>query len=288
MNRIPELRSIDLHAHTTASDGSLTPTELVALAKSSGLTALAVTDHDTTDGLQEAIRAGGAAGIELVPGIEMAVSYPSGRFHMLGYLIDPDGRELNDRLKMLKENRVRRNERMIQRLRELGIPVTLEEVAAESGGGQIGRPHMALAMMKKGVVSSVKEAFEKYLADGAAAHVPKDKILPEEGIHLIHSAGGLAVMAHPASIKLDPAALRSELRRLREVGLDGLECYYSSHAPEWRDALLCMAADAGLLPTGGSDFHGAARPDVRLGGVDQGQPAPSRLLDELTRRRGSM
>src|SRR5207248_192670 len=149
--------SIDLHAHTTASDGSLTPTELIVLAAEEGLTAVAVTDHDTVDGLAEAAAAARQVRIELVPGIEIAVAYPSGRFHMLGYLIDYENGALTDRLRRLKENHANRNIRMIKRMQELGLPITIEDVAAESGGGQVGRPHMAMALVKKGVVSSVKE-----------------------------------------------------------------------------------------------------------------------------------
>src|SRR5438874_2275827 len=217
------MQSIDLHAHTTASDGSLTPTELIVLAAEEGLTAIAVTDHDTVDGLPEAAEAARQMRIELVPGIELAVAYPSGRFHMLGYLIDYGNNTLTDRLLRLKENRANRNIRMLERMKELGLPITLEDVVAESGGGQVGRPHMAMALVKKRVVSSVKEAFDQYLADGAPAHIPKDKITVEEGIGLIHAARGLAVMAHSNSLNLDDAALAGELKRLRDLGLDGLE-----------------------------------------------------------------
>lgn len=273
--------SIDLHAHTTASDGSLTPNELVSLAKEVGLTALAVTDHDTVDGLDEALAAAAGAGIELVPGIELAVSYPSGRFHMLGHFIDPHSPELNDRLTLLKDNRAKRNERMVERLNALGVYITLAQVIAESGGGQVGRPHMAHALLRAGYVDSLREAFEKYLADGAAAHIPKDKIELEEGISLIHSSGGLATMAHPSSLKLGDEDLLPELIRLKTLGLDGVECYYSQHTVERRANLEAMAERAGLLVTGGSDFHGKAKPDVFLGQVESGRPVSSALLERM-------
>jgi predicted metal-dependent phosphoesterase TrpH len=276
--------SIDLHAHTTASDGTFTPTELVNHAYEVGLTALAVTDHDTIDGLEEAMQVAKTVGLELIPGIELAISYPSGRFHMLGYFIDPDNEQLSSRLTRLKVNRAARNERMAERMQELGIPITLEEIIAESGGGQVGRPHMAMAMLKKGLVGSMQEAFDKYLADGAIAHLPKDKITLEEGLDLIHGAGGLASLAHPTSLKLDDAALAPELVRLRTAGLDGLECYYSQHTVERTEALLAMAQEAGLLPTGGSDFHGAAKPHVFLGRVFGDRPAPTSVLDALKAR----
>jgi predicted metal-dependent phosphoesterase TrpH len=282
------MQTIDLHAHTTASDGSLTPTELVVLAAHEGLSALAVTDHDTIDGLAEAAAAARQMNIELVPGIELAIAAPTGRFHMLGYLLDPKSVTLNERLRLLKENRARRNERMIEKMQSLGLDITPADVEAEAGGGQIGRPHMALALVKKGIVRDVPEAFARYLADGAAAHLPKDKITLEEGIDLLHQAGGLAVLAHPLSLKLDEPKLAVELKRLRECGLDGVECYYPSHTPEFTDHLLHMAQKAGLLATGGSDFHGTAKPDIALGKVHGGKSAPTALLYALKERQAAI
>ena len=251
------------------------------LAKQVGLTNLAVTDHDTIDGLDEAIRAAAVAVIGLVPGIELAVDYPTGRFHMLGHFIDHNSPQLDDRLTLLKENRTKRNERMVAKLNDLGIAIGMAQVVAESGGGQIGRPHMAHALLKAGHVSSLREAFERYLADGAAAHVPKDKIGLEEGIALIHAAGGLATMAHPSSIKVPYEKLLPELQRLKALGLDGMECYYSQHTEEQRRTLEDMAGEVGLLVTGGSDFHGTAKPHVFLGQVENGQPAPNWIFDAM-------
>jgi len=185
----------------------------------------------------------------------------------------------------LKVNRAKRNDLMIQSLNALGIDVTLEDVVAESGGGQVGRPHMAMALVKRGAASSLQDAFDRLLADGAEAHVPKDKITVEEGLQLIHGAGGLAVMAHPDSLKLDDAELAVELKRLRGLGLDGVECYYSQHTMERTDVLLEMARAAGLLATGGSDFHGTAKPHVFLGRVIGSQPAPDALLLALKERK---
>lgn len=279
------MHSIDLHAHTTASDGTFTPIELIEHAKEKGLTAIAVTDHDTTDGLAEAAAAARRHGIEFVPGIELSISYHSGRFHMLGYLIDPENPTLAGRLNQVKENRIKRNQLMAAKMEELGLPVTLEDIIAESGGGQVGRPHMAMAMVKKGLVSTVQEAFDKYLADGAMAHFPKDKITAEEGMALIHAAGGLAVMAHPASLKMDNEALLEDLKRLKAQGLDGIECYYNNHTPERSRELLAMANEVGLVATGGSDFHGAAKPNVFLGVVVDGGPVPNAVLANLKERK---
>jgi 3',5'-nucleoside bisphosphate phosphatase len=277
--------TIDLHAHTTASDGTFTPTQLMEHAVEKGLTAVAVTDHDTTDGLPEAAQAARQRGIEFVPGIELSISYHSGRFHMLGYFIDWENPTLAGRLQLLKENRIKRNQLMAAKMEELDLPVTLEDIIAESGGGQVGRPHMAMAMVKKGIVSTVQEAFDKYLADGAMAHFPKDKITAEEGIELIHAAGGLAVMAHPDSLKMDNATLLEDLKRLKEQGLDGIECYYNNHSPQRSRDLLAIAQEAGLIATGGSDFHGAAKPHVQLGVVVEGQPVPNSVLSALKERK---
>jgi predicted metal-dependent phosphoesterase TrpH len=187
----------------------------------------------------------------------------------------------------LKENRIKRNQLMADKMDELGLPVTLEDIIAESGGGQVGRPHMAMAMVKKGIVSTVQEAFDKYLGDGAMAHFPKDKITAEEGLELIHTAGGLAVMAHPDSLKMDNETLREDLKRLKELGLDGIECYYNNHTPERSRELLAIAAEVGLVATGGSDFHGAAKPHVQLGVVVEGQPVPNTVLSALKEQRAA-
>jgi hypothetical protein len=278
------MQSIDLHAHTTASDGSLTPTELIALAAEIGLSAVAVTDHDTVDGLTEALEAARSRSLECVPGIELSIAYRPGKLHLLGYFIDPAHPGLCERLRVLKENRARRNERMIAKMQALGLPITLEEVAAEAGSETIGRPHMALALAKKGIVGSVQEAFDRYLADGALAHVPKDKIALEEGIALIQSAGGLAFLAHPHTLKLAADTLPAELLRLREMGVDGVECYYSQYDPARTSQFLQLAREAGLLASGGSDFHGVTKPHVRLGCVDGDRPAPAALLAAMKER----
>ncbi len=275
------MSGIDLHSHTTASDGSLTPTELIILAAKINLQALAVTDHDTVDGLADASIAAEELGIELVPGIELAVEYSSGRFHMLGYFIDPESAILNDRLKLLKYNRVMRNEQMIEKLQTLGFDITMSDVIRESGGGQIGRPHMAAAIVRKRMAATSAEAFDKYLKDGALAHIPKDKITIFEGIELIHSAGGKAVMAHPSSVNLEDEALQSELIHFKEMGLDGMECYYNLYSPARCEEYATMATTAKLLKTGGSDFHGSPKPKVFLGHVIGDQPAPYYVLELL-------
>jgi len=273
-------RRVDLHAHTTASDGSLRPTKLVAMAGERGLAALAVTDHDTTAALDEAAAAAAQHGIELVSGIELNVEHP-GRFHLLGYLFDPNEDRLSHRLTYLQEYRASRNDRMIEKMQAGGLPITLADVIAEAGGGLIGRPHMALALMRKGIVKSTQEAFDRFLADGGPYHVPKEKVTPEEGIRLIRQAGGVPVVAHPTTLRLAPDALEAELRKLKDIGLGGIECYYSQHTPEQQQEFVDIARRLDLVATGGSDFHGASKPHVYLGGVVDGRGVPYAVLEAL-------
>ncbi len=285
-----ETRGIDLHAHTTASDGSLTPTELVQKAAGLKLAALAVTDHDTLGGLAEAKRAAAEAGIDLVPGVELSVEDAGGRFHLLGYLFDPEDKTLAATLADLRESRARRNEQMAGKMAELGLPVTMDDVRAEAGedADVIARPHFAQALMKAGVVNSVQEAFDRFLATGRPLYQAKQVLTPTDAIALIHDAGGVAVMAHPGLIALNETALGQRIRGLAEdTGLDGIEAYYSQHSPAQTARFLALAQETGLLMTGGSDFHGTPKPHVPLGVVFEGRPAPAELLDRLRARAAS-
>jgi predicted metal-dependent phosphoesterase TrpH len=254
----------------------------VALARESGLSALGVTDHDTIDGLAEAMEAARVAGLELVPGVELSVDYPHGQFHLLGYFVDFTNQHLLDRLKYLRDYRFRRNEKMVERMQEAGLPITMEDVVREAGGDVIGRPHMALALVKKGVVGSTQEAFDRYLADGRPFHIPKVKLDPEEAIPLLHSAGATTILAHPKYVKIeDPAKLRAELARLKKLGLDGIEVYYSQHTQAETTLYREIAQELGFVISGGSDFHGASKPHVKLGVVYQGSGVPDSVLEGL-------
>ncbi len=277
------LRTIDLHTHTTASDGDQSPIDLVTLASNGGLTAIAITDHDTTAGISpDAVALGGQLGVEVIAGIELSVEFSGGQLHLLGYFIDPSSPILLTRLTLLQDNRIRRNERIVEKLRDLGIDITLNEIRAAAGGDVVGRPHFAKVLIQKGVVSTMQEAFDKYIADGALAHVPKDKLTPTEAINLIHAAGGKAVLAHPNNLKRSPAETEQEILRLKEYGLDGIEARYSRHTPEDTSRYLDMAARLALLTSGGSDFHGpTVKPTVFLGHVENDRPAPTNLLDAL-------
>ena len=275
---------IDLHTHTTASDGSLSPTELVQQAAALGLSALAVTDHDTLGGLAEAQAAARPIGLDLVPGVELSVEDEGGRFHLLGYLFDPDNAPLQTALKTLRASRAARNEQMALKMAELGLPVTLDDVRAEAGedADVIARPHFAKALIKKGVVHSAPEAFERYLSTGKPLYQPKEVLTPRDAIALLHAAGGVAVMAHPGLVPLSTDALAQRIKSLaREAGMDGLEAYYSQHNPAETDRFLSVARQNNLLVTGGSDFHGTPKPHVPLGIVFEGKPAPPVLLAAL-------
>ena len=291
--RFPRLASfrtvtmIDLHSHTTASDGSCTPTELVRLARQTGLSALGIADHDTVDGLEEAVATAEEEALELVPCIELSVDYPQGEFHLLGYYVDFRNADFRGRIRYLQENRFNRNGVMVRKMQELGFDISMEEIVAESGGGQVGRPHMARALMKKGYVTSVQEAFDLYLADGKPLHVPKVKLNPIEAIELVHQAGGVAVVAHPKFMEFPTEdGLRDELSRLKDAGLDGMECYYSAHSEEETAQYLRLADHFGFLVTAGSDFHGVSKPDVPLGVVYQGRGGDPALLARLKEAAG--
>ena len=279
-------RTLDLHAHTTASDGDHSPTQLVQHAHEVGLTALAVTDHDTTAGIIEAQEAGQHFGVEIVPGIELSAEIDFGQCHILGLLIDPANPTLNDRLREVIENRDKRNARIVEKMqRELHFDITLKEVEAESGGLVVARPHFAKVLLRKGYVTSMQQAFDDYLGKGAKAYVERDRLTPEECFTLIHGAGGIALLAHPNNLKRDPTATEAEILRLHSLGMDGIEARHNRHTPEDTARYIALAAQHNLLTSGGSDFHGpTVKPTVYLGQVEGDQPAPLELLDRLKER----
>jgi predicted metal-dependent phosphoesterase TrpH len=274
--------AIDLHAHTTASDGSFSPTELVALAQEKGLSALGITDHDTIGGWDEALQAGQQRCIEIVPGVELSVSYERGRYHLLGYYVDPQS-AIIETLQKIQVARTNRNDVIFENLQALGLPLEPDEVWAFAGeGGVLGRPHFARAMMARGYVKSTQEAFDLYLADGKPAYATKQVLTPQEAIEGIHQAGGVAVWAHPPfNRKVEWDEYEDILREWIGWGLDGLEIYYSLYTPE--DAQWCgqMAQKYNLLGSGGSDFHGVSKPTVFLGKTHTGGPVPDEVLTAL-------
>jgi len=281
---------VDLHTHTTASDGSLSPTALVEKAHALGLAGLAVTDHDTIGGLAEAADAAREIGIDFLPGVELSVEDKDGRFHLLGYGFDPEFPELAETLTTLRRGRTARNAQMADKMAELGLPVTMDDVrdAAQKHGGEgeesevIARPHFAQALINKGVVSSVQEAFDKYLASGKPLYQAKEVLTPAGAVALLHRAGGVAVMAHPGLVPLSAPALAARVAALHdEAGMDGIEALYSQHSPADTERFWELARRHSLLVTGGSDFHGTPKPRVPLGIVFGGKPAPITLLTTL-------
>ena len=276
---------IDLHTHTWCSDGTLSPSELVALAKRIGLSAVAVTDHDTVDGLEEALAAGMRLGIEVIPGVEINLEHEHVTLDMLGYFLDGrPSNELCHQLARLRSYRDERNERILARLAELGYPVSAEELALVAGGAAVGRPHIGEALRRRGYVSSISEAFTRFLRRGAPAFVDRRRLSLAEGVRLLRDSGGLAVVAHPGIIHTDDAGLRDICARAARAGAVGFECYYSSYSPQTLATCLQLAADFGLVATGGSDFHGATKPAVRLGAGPGGMPIPDHVLADLKER----
>lgn len=259
----------DLHTHSTASDGQYSPAELVRLAKERGLDVLALTDHDTVDGLEEAARAGEGAGIRVVRGIELsAKEYPT--FHILGYGFDPEAPALSDLCRELKEGRDRRAPRIIAFLEEQGLRIPLSEVEELAGGRIVGRPHFAQVLVRHGYVSSSREAFDRYLDTREfLRRVERPKPPARVCLETIRAAGGKTSLAHPYQIGVDNEKLEDIVRELAGFGLDAIECYYPKHTPEQREFYLHLAEKYGLHVTGGSDFHGEnVKPDIKLTGSE--------------------
>ena len=255
---------IDLHSHTKFSDGSVTPAELISLAARTGARAVAITDHDTLDGLPEGRRAAEESGIEFVPGVEISADFQPGTMHILGYCFDPSSPELNLALEKLRVARRERNPQIAARLQGLGLDVSYEEVARLAGNEVVGRPHFASLMVTKGYVASIKEAFDRFLAKGGPAYVEKRRLSPADSIHLIRKAGGVAILAHPYQMKLSDPDTEDQIRRLKVLGLDGIEAIYSRLSAVERERYVRLSDRLGMLVSGGSDFHGTFKPDINL------------------------
>ncbi|MEO5956612.1 MAG: PHP domain-containing protein [Nitrospiraceae bacterium] len=272
---------IDLHLHTTHSDGSLSPTDVLRLAHKAGVTALAITDHDIVTGMPEAIAAGAELGIEIIPGVEISSRVGNSELHILGYFLHWQDPELNQRLATLRESRHSRNPQIIERLRALGLDVTYEEVRALAGTDAVGRPHIARLLMDKHYVTSAKDAFDRYLADGRPAYVARELPSPADAIAWIRAAGGVAVLAHPTWAKVSGESLNALLITLKAEGLGGIEVHYSSHTKRQTREYHDLAKRLDLLITGGSDFHGITKPDIEVGTGKGGLKVSEKLLDPL-------
>lgn len=257
--------TIDLHTHSTASDGTVAPAAIPALAREAGLAVVALTDHDTLAGLPDAARAAGEVGIELVPGVEISCLLGAVEVHLLGYFVDPAHRPLTDELELIRADRSGRAVRMVDRCREFGADITIEQVRAIAGTAAIGRPHVAAALVASGVVTAPAEAFtDLWIGDGGRADVPKHVLTAERALGLVRDAGGAAVLAHPRSFKRRAKVTDAQLAEFAVAGLAGIEVDHPEHEPQVSAALRALAAELGVLATGSSDFHGE-RKAVRLG-----------------------
>ena len=267
--------AIDLHTHTNASDGLDTPAELVANASQQGISVLGVTDHDTMDGLEAVSEAVTRAGITLVPGVELSTTVDRAEVHILGYFVDSTDSRLRARLSDLAAARVRRVEQMIARLHELGYRVDGDAILAQAEEGSIGRPHVARALIEIGAVDSVNDAFDRFLKAGRPAYIPRDPFSPEDAVDLLVEHNVIPVLAHPFST-MD---IEGTLARLVPAGLKGLETFYAAYSPEQHAQLLAIADGWGLVPTGGSDYHGAGFREGRELGT---APVPNEVWERLS------
>ena len=266
---------IDLHLHTTASDGRLSPEEVVKLAVERGLMAIAITDHDSVEGIAAAMKAAEASpSLKVIPGVEFNTDVPDGEVHILGYFIDCESQELHQALRRLRRGRRKRARRMIAKLAELGIDVDWERVEELAAGGSMGRPHIAQAMLEQGHISSLQEAFNRYIGRRGPAYVEREKLTPVEAVEMVVRAKGLPVLAHPAGID----GLEELLGQLKAAGLVGLEAYYDGYNRRIINELMDIAKRHGLIISGGSDFHGfGGSKEKPIGGVN----IPSHCVEQL-------
>lgn len=276
---------IDLHSHSTFSDGSFTPRELAKHAKDLGLNALALTDHDTTAGLDQFMSACSEFGIKGVPGVEISVDVRSGTMHVLGYFLDKKDEKLEQILTRIRSGREDRNKQILAKLNALGLKLSFEEVSAFATEDVIGRPHFALAMVKKGYVSTKEAAFELYLGKGKPAYAERYRLSASDSIAAIVNAGGVPVLAHPFTLDLNRETLRSFVKDMKDKGLQGIEVYYSEHNGEQQREYESLASEFDMVATGGSDFHGQMNPRVELGRGFGNLKINNHILEDLEKRR---
>jgi predicted metal-dependent phosphoesterase TrpH len=273
---------VDLHLHTTASDGVMSPSEIVRYAKAKGLQAIAITDHDTIEGLDEGLSEGERIGLEVIPGVEISAEHSPGSMHLLGFFVDNHHPFLNERLEYLQKARIERNPKIVEKLNRLGVQITYEEVLKASGGGQVGRPHFAQVLLDKKYVKTFQEAFDRFLKKGAPAYVDKIRFTEKEALYFIKEVGGVAVLAHPNTLNMDGySELEDLLLQLIEDGLKGIEIYYPEHSASDVAKYKALAQRYGLLMTGGTDYHGIEKNGLDIGVGRGGMKLPYSMVEDL-------
>ena len=274
---------VDLHIHTKESDGTLSPTQVVKMAKSLGLAAIAICDHDTADGVEEALWAGAAEGVEVIPGIELSVDYKGEGIHILGYFIDPDSEALEELLAWVVWERERRNGEIAGAMASDGLPVSMEYMHERFPDAIIGRPHFSAVLRENGLVESVAEGFDKYLSPGGRYYRKRQYIPMDMAFDTLRRSGAKAVFAHPLQYRYSHEELIALTELLLQKGIVGMECIYSLYNPEERAYLEGIAARCGLCVTGGSDFHGAGKPHIAMGSGCGDMVVPYEVLENLKR-----
>ncbi len=280
---------IDLHVHSNASDGTLSPAEVVSLAISSGLRAIALTDHDTLSGIKEArtaalLNSDSKSPLRIIPGTEISVSYKNKDIHLLGLFVDPDNQELDNALREAIKNRDARNEKMAENLRMAGIDITIDKIRQTEGNAVLTRAHFAKYMTEHGFTKSNQDAFNRFLNDDSPYYVAREYLSPKEAIDLIHGANGLAILAHPLLYKYDLTGVEELVSLFSSYGLDGIEAIYSSNMGFDEGHLRRIANKYGLAISGGSDFHGANKPHLNIGTGKGNLKVPYTILEQLEQR----
>lgn len=271
--------TIDLHTHSTFSDGTFTPLQLVKYAEEKGLKAFAITDHDTTEGIKEAKSI--ETNVEVISGVEISTRYDKKEIHIVGLYVNENDADLNKQLKYYREKRVTRNFEILEKLNSLGVDITIDDVKESCTGDVISRAHIAKALVSKGFVGSYTEAFDRYLGDNKCAYVPRETLNYEESMELITKAGGVPVLAHPLLYKMSDTNLENMMVKLRQKGLKAVEVYYSTHSNSDTQHVMAMANRVGLIYSGGSDFHGATKPKLDMGTGMGKLAVPYEILEKI-------
>ena len=277
------MKRIDLHTHSLCSDGAQVPAEVVRTAKEAGLSAIALSDHDCIDGVQEAMDAGKALGVEVIPAVELSAQSDT-ELHILGYFIDIHNKKLQDMMAYALQVRDERQEEVCRKLNEQGFNITMDELREEANGKVLCRAHFAKIMVRKGYAESVKDAFNRYLSVGCHAYSNRQALTGPEAVSLIHEAGGIAVAAHLHLIKMPDDQLKEYLKSLIPYGLDGIEGYYTDYTPDMEKRYRAMAQELGLVISGGTDYHGANKPHISIGKGKGDLEIPYSVLDGLRAR----